>query len=157
MQMDDEFREFARRRSRAFLVRVKSTYYTVATIRAEIAELDATYDGVRAIDYSRDSVSTSPSPDGIPRLVERKQSLKEEYERELDANLQMQADAHRALRHVAEPARSVLTLHYLHGKTWTDVGEALNYSPDYCRGDLTEAGLLELYPHIPHEQLPVAY
>lgn len=155
MLMDDEFRDYARRRARAFLVRVSSTRFTVATIRAELEELDATYDGVRAVGFG-DKVRATPEGDGMLRLVERKDSLRAEYEAELEANLELQAEAHRALRHVSEPARSALTLHYLHGRTWTDIGESLNYSTDYCRGDLAEAGLLELYPHIAHE-VPAAY
>lgn len=153
----DEFREYAKRRARAFLIHVKSTYLTVATIRSELAEIDAAFDGVRGIDYSAQSVSGTPSGDGVARLVERKESLKAEYEAELMECLQLQADAHRALRGVSEPSRSALTLHYLEGLTWTDVGERTGYSVDHVRGYLADRGLAELFPHIPREHIPEAF
>lgn len=155
--MTDEFREYARRRARAFLIHVKSTYLTVATIRSELAEIDAAFDGLKGIDYSREAVSMTPDGDGVARLVERKESLKAEYEAELMANLQLQADAHRALANVAEPGRSALTLHYLEGKTWTDVGEALGYSADHVKGYVADRALVELFAHIPRETMPEAY
>lgn len=155
--MTEEFRDYARRRARAFLVHVKSTYLTVATIRSELAEIDASFDGVRGVDYTRDSVASSHADEGLMRLIERRESLKSEYEAELLENLQLQADAHRALRNVAEPARSALTLHYLEGKTWTDVGEEMGYSLDHVKGRIAADGLVELFRHIPREHIPDAY
>ena len=155
--MTDEFRAYARHRARTYLVHVKSTYLTVATIRSELASIDRELDGVDGIDYTRDRVTGSASDDGMVALLERRDSLKAELEAELMDCLQLQADAHRALRNVSEPGRSALTLHYLEGMTWTDTAARLGYSVAHVKGDVATQGLVELFPHIPRLRMPDAW
>ncbi len=159
--LTDEFADYMRSWSKRYLKRVRSTIHTIAMIRSEIAELDAMMDGIKAVDYSRDKVTASPSDDGMVNAISRMESLKAEYRDELDANLQAQADAHAALKHVRQPWRSVLTYRYLQGLAWADVtaklgadGEA--YAEVYVRKELHDNGLLELYAYIPHDELPDA-
>lgn len=154
----DEYMDYMRMRSKRYLQRVRAVVHTVAMIRSEIDELDEMMDGVGAVRYDTDRVKAAPDDEGLLRRIERVDSLKAEYQEELDRNLQWQADAHAALANVRQPWRAVLTYRYLEGMPWADVADAVGYSEDYVRKDMHDNGLVELYPHIPHEydELPAA-
>lgn len=159
--LTDEFADYMRSRSKRYLQRVRATIHTIAMIRSEIAELESMMDGVKAVDYSRDKVSAPATDDGMVNAIARMESLKAEYADELDAHLQVKADAHAALKNVRQPWRAVLTYRYLEGLPWADVTAKLKadgqaYAEDYVRKELHDNGLLELYAHIPHDELPDA-
>lgn len=155
--LTDEYADYMRMWSKRYLQRVRATVHTVAMIRSEIAELESSMDGIGAVRYDRESVSAHPDDEGLLRRIERMDSLRAELRSELDANLQAQADAHAALSHVRQPWRAVLTYRYLQGMTWASVTAKLQaehgmaYSEDHVRKDMHDNGLLELYPHVPHE------
>lgn len=158
----DEYVEYMRLWSKRYLQRVRSAVHSIAMIRSEMDELASMMDGLTGIDYARVHVSAQPDDEGLLRRIERLDSLKAEYQEELDQNLQWQADAHAALSHVRQPWRAVLTYRYLDGMTWADVKNALGdsgkYSEDYIRKEMHDNGLVELFPYIPHEydELPGA-
>lgn len=156
--LTDEFTDYMLMWSKRYLQRVRANIHTIAQLRSEIAELDEMVDGVRGVDYSADHVSGTASDDGLVNAIARRDSLKAEYRAELDACLTLKADAHRALSNVRQPWRSVLTYRYVEGMSWVDVAEAAGYSEDHCKRDLHDNGLVELFPHIPHEydELPEA-
>lgn len=161
-----EYVDYMKSWSRRYLGRVRSTIHTVAMLRAEISELAESLDGVKAVDYAADHVAGAASDDAMVARIARYESLKAEYQAELDANLQWQADAHRALSRVRQPWRAVLTYRYLEGLPWADVVDRLGkdgkgehlYSAEYVRKEMHDNGLLELFLHIPHEydELPGA-
>ncbi len=153
-----DYIDYMRSWSKRYLGRVRATIHTVKMLRSEIAELESMFDGVGAVRYDRDNVRSTPDDDGMVRLIERKDSLIAEYRSELDANLQVQADAHRALRGVRQPWRAVLTYRYIEGLPWAEVAERVDYSEVHCKTDLHDNGLVELFAHIPHEfeELPQA-
>lgn len=162
-QLTDEFAEYMRSWSRRYLQRVRATIHTVAQLRSEIAELEAMMDGVKGVDYTRDKVSASATDDAMVNAIARMESLRAEYRDELERYLQVQADAHSALRNVRQPWRAVLTYRYVEGLSWASVteqlakpGEKKNYAEDYVRKELHDNGLLELYQFIPHDELPEA-
>lgn len=154
--LTEEFADYMRSWSRRYLQRVRSTIHTIAQLESEISELESMMDGVRGIDYSRDKVNSAANDDGMVNAIARMESLKAEYKDELDAHLQVKADAHAALRNVRQPWRSVLTYRYLEGMPWADVADRAGYSEVHCRTDLHDNGLLELYAFIPHDELPEA-
>jgi len=155
--LTDEYVDYMRMWSKRYLQRVRSTVHTVAMIRSELAEVDASLDGLGAIRYDRERVGGDADDEGLLRRIERADSLRAEFQEELDRNLQAQADAHAALAHVRQPWRAVLTYRYLQGKTWADVADALNalpgvhYSEDYIRKEMHDNALVELFPFVPHE------
>ena len=159
-----EYVDYMRMWSKRYLGRVRACIHTVAMIRSEIAELERSLDGVGAVRYDREPVKGRADDEGLLRRIERKDSLRAEFQEELDQNLQWQADAHRALANVRQPWRALLTYRYLQGMTWADVADALNalpgvhFSEDYIRKEMHDNALVELYPHIPHEydELPEA-
>lgn len=154
--LTDEFADYMRGWSKRYLQRVRSSIHTVAQLESEMAELDEMMDGIRGVDYSREKVSAPANDDGMVNAISRMESLKAEYRDELDAHLQVKADAHAALRNVRQPWRSVLTYRYLHGMPWADVAASVGYSEVHCKGELHSNGLLELYAFIPHDELPDA-
>ena len=159
--LTDEFAEYMRMVSKRYLQRVRSTIHTVAMLESELAELDGMMDGLKAVDYSRDRVSAPATDDGMVNAIARMESLRAEYRDELDGHLQVKAGAHAALAHVRQPWRAVLTYRYLQGLAWADVTARLaeqgeRYAEVYVRKELHDNGLLELYPHIPHDELPDA-
>ena len=154
--LTDEYVDYMRMWSKRYLQRVRSCVHTIAMVRAEMDELERSLDGVGAVRYDRESVGGTPDDEGLLRLVERRESLLSEYRDELERNLQAQADAHAALAHVRQPWRAVLTYRYLRGMTWANVVAAMAadgqcYSEDHVRKDMHDNGLVELFPHVPHE------
>ena len=148
---DPEWESYKRNWSKRYLGRVRSIVHTVAMLRSEIDELAETMDGMAGIDYARDRVEGGADDEGLLRRIERMDALKAEYAAELEDNLQAQADAHRRPANVGQPMRAVLTYRYIEGKPWADVAIAMNYNEAYCRCELHDKGLLDLYPFIPHE------
>ena len=163
-KLDVSYLNYMRRWSKIYLGRVRSCVHTIAMIRSEIAELDGVMDGIGAVRYDKDNVMQSPNDDAMVDRIERRNMLKAEFEAELDANLQAQSDAHRALRNVRQPWRALLTYRYLNGMSWADIKKkleddhGLTYSDDYIRKEMHDNGLIELFPFIPHEydELPEA-
>ena|GEM_PF-951731 len=154
--LTDEFAQYMRMVSRRYLQRVRAAIHTIEMLRSEIAELDQMMDGVKGVDYTRDRVSAPANDDGMVNAIARAESLRAEYRDELAEHLQAKADAHAALAHVRQPWRAVLTYRYLEGLAWADVAAKAGYSEAYCRGELHDNGLLELYAHVPHDELPEA-
>ena len=150
-EMQDEFFAYQRMWAKRYLQRVRGCVHTVAMIRSEIAELERSLDGVGAVRYDREHVSGTSDDDGLLRRIERMESLRAEFQEELDRNLQAQADAHKALSNVRQPWRAVLTYRYLEGLPWADVAERVGYSEDHVRKDMHDNGLVELFPFVPHE------
>lgn len=153
-----EFTEYMRLWSKRYLGRIRATVHTVAMLRSEIRELEESMDGVHGIDYTRQGEGGAAADEAMMRRIARKDSLVAEFGGELERNLQWQADAHRALAHVRQPWRAVLTYRYVEGMMWADVADAVGYSEDHVRKDMHDNGLVELYPFIPHEydELPGA-
>lgn len=160
--LTDEFADYMRERSKRFLQRVRSSIHTIAQIESEIAELGEMMDGLRSADPTRERVSAPANDDAMVNAIARMESLRAEYRDELESHLQVKAAAHSALRNVRQPWRAVLTYRYLEGLAWADVAIALRkehglrYSGDYVRKELHDNGLLELYPYVPHGELPDA-
>ena len=156
-KLDAGYVDYMRAWSKRYLGRVRATIHTIEMIRSEIAEMERSLDGVGAVRYDREAVRSAPDDEGLLRRIERMESLRAEFADELDANLQAQADAHRALANVRQPWRALLTYRYLQGKTWADVADALNalpgvhYSEDYIRKEMHDNALVELFPFVPHE------
>lgn len=155
---ESEYIDYMRRWSKRYLGRVRATVHTVAMLESEIAELEAAMEGLRGIDYSRDGSASADAEEAMIERIERLGSLRAEYAAELDGNLDAQTLAHRALAHVGQPMRAVLTYRYLEGMAWADVAKAVNHAEGYCKQELHDKGLLDLYPFIPHEfdELPEA-
>ena len=153
---NDEWGRYRKRTARLFLIDAHNAKLTAATIEDEIAELFESADGVKAVDYRREKLSGTADDEGLLRQIERIESLVNEYRAERESCLQLNADAHSALRKVREPGRSLLTLRYMCDKRWCDVTKALAdaghvYAEVYVRKELHDTALIELFPFIPHE------
>ena len=154
----EDYIAYMRMWSRRYMQRVRASVHTVAMLRSELEELADMAEGVRGIDYSADRVSASASDDGMVNAVARMDALRAEMSEELSACIQAVASAHSALANVRQPQRAVLTCRYIEGRPWADVADAVGYSVDYCKAELHDQGLVDLFPYIPHEydELPEA-
>lgn len=154
----EDYAAYMRMWSRRYLQRVRACVHTVAMLRSEMDELYGMAAGVRGIDYSADRVSAPATDDAMVNAVERLDALRAEMDDELAECMQAVASAHAALANVRQPQRAVLTCRYIEGRPWADVAAAVCYSVDYCKAELHDQGLVELFPYIPHEydELPEA-
>ena len=87
-EMRDEFFDYQRMWSKRYLQRVRSCVHTIAMIRSEIAEIDINKDGLKAVRYDVDNVGGTPDDDAMARRVERMNSLKAEFQEELQQTQQ---------------------------------------------------------------------
>lgn len=86
------------------------------------------------MDVSRAKVRTSPQPDALELAAIRVIEMVEQYVTELAGYVEMQRDAHDAVRRMGDARhRAVLTLYYIDGHSWETVGEKLGYSVDWCK------------------------
>lgn len=85
-------------------------------------------------------VKSSPSPDKLELAALRIIEMVEQYTTELMEWVEMQRDAHEAVRKLEDARyRAVLTLYYLDGHSWETVGDRIGYEWNYCRELRTQA------------------
>ena len=147
----EAYLDYMRRWSKCYLQRIRSCVHTIEQIRSEIAELDESMVALRAYDPAGDRVAGVAGDDATVNRIARYEELRAEFSLELDSNLQAQADAHRALRHVRQPWRMILTYRSLETLKWKQIAKQTGFSEDYCKHSLHDNGLVELFPFIPHE------
>ena len=119
-------------------------------------------DNLRGIDYSRDQVSISPTPDAIPNAIIEADEMGELYESLADSVSGRVAKAQAALAAMDNQAGArALSLYYLafdvNGKrkygTWEKVCVEMDYSYDGMM-KLVRRAKLELYDYMPHTERP---
>lgn len=161
-----EFDEWKAEQAAKWLEHVRSLALDVARIqdRVDVLRSLAMPSG---IDYSRPVVSSSPSADAIPNAVVKLMDAMREYLDQLDAYVYESMDAARRIEEIGDGRyRAVLSLYYVSGNTWEQVGEKLKkwdngkftYSPEYCR-HLRNDALPFVYDVMPREwrtQIPRA-
>lgn len=131
----------------------------VGALGSAVRRLQAEIDDVRAmllpggLSYgapASPNVRTDAIPDGVARL----HGLVADYCAELAGYVDEVRGAHAALARLSdERARSVLTLHYLHGMTWAQVAAGLSYSRQHVKA-LARAALADLYDFLPPAWAP---
>ena len=148
--MDEEYRRYLIEQSKRYMMHVRSLNHSIRMLRSEIEEMESLATGLKGIDYTRDVVKTSPSPDAIPNAVIKLDSMKSEYVEELDSYLDEQKQAHDALSNIEPMLNELLTLRYLEGRPWAEVAGRMVYDEDHVRKYLHEAALVSLHPYLPH-------
>ena len=93
----EEWEDFKRKCVRRYLRNVVYLKHKVAHHEAELAELRELAYGLSAIDYSRDNVKTSPTPDAIPNKVIHIQQRIEEGLADIDEYVDALEGLRRAL------------------------------------------------------------
>ena len=85
-------------------------------------------------------IRSAPQPDRMEQAVMRIMEMEEQYTSELFEWIDLQREAHDAVRKMADSRhRAVLTLYYLDGHSWETVGDRIGYDWNYCRELRTQA------------------
>lgn len=85
-------------------------------------------------------VQSSTHHDRMEQSAIRIMEMEEQYTSELFEWIDLQREAHEAIRKMADSRhRAVLTLYYLDGHSWETVGDRIGYEWNYCRELRTQA------------------
>lgn len=107
-------------------------------------------DGIRGIDYASDAVSSGAGDDAVMRAVSAMQAAVRSYAAAEAEATGTVADAFERLSRLDAPlACRILTLHYLRGLTWGQVGDETGYSERGIRR-LGHSALADAYDVMPH-------
>ena len=120
--------------------------------RANDAYIRSLYEdaqGIGGIDYSRDLVSSSKTPDKLPNSVMNLIDMKRQAETDAAEYFERKRDARQRLDEMDGTFGRLLLLRYVTVLPWVRVAEALNYREDYCRSMRNDA-LCEFYDHLPN-------
>lgn len=99
--------------------------------------------GVGAIRYDKDRVQTSAVADRMANIVIKICETTEKLEKEIHTMQMQEEEAIGYLVQLKEEHERVLSLHYLDGFSWVEVGEVMHYSDKYVY-DVKEKALEEL-------------
>ena len=128
----------------------------------QAASMRSMADNLRGIDYSRDQVDVSPTPDAIPNAIIEADEMGELYDSLYDSVSGRVAKAQAALAAMDNQAGArALSLYYLafdeNGKrkydTWEKVCVEMSYTYDGMM-KLARRAKLELYDYMPHTERP---
>lgn len=112
-----------------YLDHVKGMGDKLKALNWSISDLEAKAEGVKAIDYSKDRVQSSPSGEAMTANVAKLMKLKEDREHVRDLYEEEIGAVIRSLDRMPNLTYSaILEMHYVGGATWQDVGDELRYS-----------------------------
>ena len=158
--MTDEIEQYRISQARAWLDRVRKAVGYAASLEASAAAQYARADNLRGIDYSAVHVTTSPTPDAIPRAVEA-------HVEAGDALASIATDARdrivqaaTALAKMGDPVEArCLHLYYVDAMdTWERVCVEMHYTYDGMM-KLSRRALLHAYDAMPpgeRDAIPLA-
>ena len=135
-----------------YLDHVKGMSDRIKGLNWSIEELEAVAGGIKAIDYSKDSVQVSATDGAMTENIAKLIELKEDRERKrrvYEAELEAVTRALDRMRNQSYAA--LLDMHYIGGATWQEVADELHYSK---RGILKvrQKALAMFYDHMPQAQ-----
>lgn len=135
--MTGEFDTWKAQEAAAYLNRVRRSSLDVRRIQDEI-EVQRSL--LPSGDLTREKVRSSPNPDALELAALAVLDLIEQYVTELAEYVELQREAHEAVKQLADARhRAVLTLYYIDGHSWEMVGRMLHYSSEHAKRLRTEA------------------
>ena len=150
--MDEELQRYRIEQADAWLSKVRKL---VAYERAMREAAETQYemaDGLRGLDYSRDQVSTSPTPDAIPNAVIAHDEAGDSLASIADSARERIAQAARALDSMEDPTEAAaLTYYYIACVKWEEVCVRMSYSWDGMM-TLRRRALTHAYDVMPHSE-----
>lgn len=150
--MDDELQRYRIEQAESWLSKVRKLVSYEKAMR-EAAEVQYEMaDGLRGIDYSRDQVDVSPTPDAIPNAVIAHDEAGGSLEQIADSARERISQAARALDSMDDPTEAAaLTLYYIACRKWEQVCVKMNYTWDGMM-TLRRRALLHAYDVMPHAE-----
>lgn len=147
----DEWDGLRRERARAYLVDIRSLKIRADGMANVVAELEDAAEGVKAVDYSRPSVSSPAYGDAVPDAVAAIMAAKAKHVERLAQWAERVDEAEGLLSRMEhKDLASVLERHYLLGHTVERIAYELDYSVRAVDYKIAE-GCIELYDLLPAE------
>ena len=155
--MDEELQRYRISQAEAWLSKVRRLVAYERAMR-EAAEVQYEMaDGLRGLDYSRDQVAVSPTPDAIPNAVIAHDEAGDSLSSIADSARERIAQVIKALRKMEDDMEAtVLTMHYIECKTWEQVRHDVGYTVDGM-SKLRKRSLLHAYDIMPHSERDPQY
>lgn len=148
--MTEEIEKYRYAQARAWLEHIRDFGDEVARLQVLIESERARLDGVKGIDYTVERVGGTRDLPDTADLVDKLFEHIREYAASLATYTDERAKAARALEGLADPRqRRALTLHYLQGRTWVQVCDAMGYSKQRMM-QIRQSGVLAAYDVMPH-------
>lgn len=148
--MTDAFDDWKAEQAAKWLRHIRELEHDIARLEDDI-EVQRSLALPSGIDYSRPSVTTSPSQDAIPNAVIRLEESIAQYTTELVGYLDEKQQARDCISRLGDARyRAVLSLYYINGHSWQTVGEKVGYSEVHCR-ELRLEALPQVYDVMPGE------
>jgi len=147
--MEDEFREYRIEQAGAWLDRIRRMGVKVRTLEGEIAELRADAEGLKALDYTRERVSMSPSGDRMAEIAALVFDKLDEFTDEYGGYMFERERARSCIMRLPDERHAaVLVRRYLSGQLWKEISESMGYDLRTVYR-LRADGLCELYDLMP--------
>ena len=150
--MDEELQRYRIEQADAWLSKVrKLVAYEKAMREASEVQYEMA-DGLRGIDYSRDHVATSPTPDAIPNAVIAHDEAGDSLASIAESARERIAQAARAIDSMEDPTEAAaLTLYYIACRKWEAVCVKMDYTWDGMM-KLRRRALNSAYDVMPHSE-----
>ena len=151
--MNDELERYRIEQAEAWLEGVRKAVGYAARLEESAAAQYALADGLRGIDYSRDMVSASPTPDAIPDAVARHMELGDGFAEIADSAKRRALDAAERIARLPDATEAAcLHLYYVDAlDTWEHVCVRMFYSYDGMM-KLRRRAVLHAYDVMPHTE-----
>ncbi len=147
--MSNEFKVYAAKR---YMEHVGTVRNSMSALEGEIETLRASLTGLRAIQYNDMPGNPNAYGDGIPDGIARLEECVSEYMTELVGWLDVQYEAHQAIKRLEDGRhKQLLWSHYVDRASWEQIAVDMSYSYEYVRKELFEASLEALYGTMPEE------
>lgn len=150
--MDQDTQRWHAHQAALYLDHVRGMGVQIVSLTWAIEALEAKAEGVGAIRYDKDQVSTSPTDEAMPNNVSElvRQKREREHKREL-YETELAAVSRAFERMPNEVYSGILESHYIGEKTWKEIGKAFGYSkPGIMRA--RQRALAMFYDYMPPTQ-----
>ena len=156
--MTPEYEQYRIGQAEAWLEKVRKSVSYAQRLEESAAAQFALADGLRGMDYTRDRISTSPTPDAIPNAVAAHMEMGGSFAQIAEDARRRAVEAAAALADMDDPTEATcLHLYYVDAlETWEHVCVKMHYSYDGMM-KLRRRAVLHAYDVMPHaEREPIA-
>lgn len=151
--MDEELQRYRIEQADAWLSKVRKTVAYSKKLEESVAIIKQRADNLRGMDYSRDSVKASPTPDAIPDAIILADEMRDTMQ-DISENARERVNqAARALASMDDPTEATcLMLYYVNAcDTWERVCVDMHYTYDGMM-KLRRRALNSAYDVMPHSE-----
>lgn len=146
----EEAERWKAEQARAWLMAVRSSYLRCDALRLEVERLRSLL-LPQAVSYDGEAGACSEADKALVNGVQALTDAIESYVREIDELVSEQRRVDAVLRTLPDAQRAAVTMHYLSGLTWLQVGFRLDYSEKSAKR-IAYQGLSAMWASMPHDR-----